>query len=235
MKVFLLTVFSLTAPMVPAAAADISASSAGAAPNTEVTIGRDWSGFYAGINGGWGQSRDNRSVIGVGTAADYDGNGGTVGGQVGYRWQMDGWVSGLEGQGNWADLSGSSDNLLVPGGIVRSKTKAFGLFTGQVGYAWNDFLVYVKGGAAITRRNYQFLAPGGVLASETGVKTRFGGTVGVGTEYALSQNWSLGVEYNRIFETERDVSFTVPKGPSVQGFKTGGDTDLVLARLNYKF
>ena len=26
---------------------------------------------------------------------------------------------------------------------------AFGLFTGQIGYAWNNTLVYVKGGAAV--------------------------------------------------------------------------------------
>ena len=34
--------------------------------------------------------------------------GGTVGGQIGYRWQATNWVFGLEGQGNWADFSGSN-------------------------------------------------------------------------------------------------------------------------------
>ena len=38
----------------------------------------------------------------------HDASGGTVGGQIGYRWQAGTWVFGLEAQGNWADLTGSS-------------------------------------------------------------------------------------------------------------------------------
>ena len=62
--------------------------------------------------------------------------GGTVGGQVGYRWQAGTCVFGLEAQGNWADFSGSN----VSAGWTRASRNhtnvdAFGLFTGQVGYA----------------------------------------------------------------------------------------------------
>ena len=32
-----------------------------------------------------------------------------------------------------------------------------GLFTGQVGYAWNNVLLYVKGGAAVTHDKYERL------------------------------------------------------------------------------
>ena len=35
------------------------------------------------------------------------------------------------------------------------KIDAFGLFTGQIGYAWNNALLYVKGGAAVTDNNYE--------------------------------------------------------------------------------
>ena len=90
-------------------------------------------------------------------------NGGTVGGQVGYRWQTGQFVFGLEAQGNWADISGSTANLLAPGATIRSKMDAFGLFTGQVGYAWNNVLLYAKGGAAVTDRNYDFVLAGGAL------------------------------------------------------------------------
>ncbi|MDU1669869.1 MAG: outer membrane beta-barrel protein, partial [Bradyrhizobium sp.] len=218
-----------------ASAADLAARPYTKAPPMVAQI-YDWSGFYIGVNGGWGQSHDNRSFDPTATPfGSYDANGGTVGGQIGYRWQSSQWVFGLEAQGNWADISGSTANLILPGGAVRSKLDAFGLFTGQVGMAWNNALFYVKGGAAITDRNYQFLAPGGALASQTGYGTRLGGTVGVGFEYGFAPNWSFGIEYDHIFENKHTATFTTPAGASFTGFSTGGDTDLVLGRLNYKF
>ena len=80
----------------------------------------------------------------------HDATGGVVGGQIGYRWQSAGWVFGLEAQGDWADLKSSNVSLFIPAWTNNSKIEAFGLFTGQVGYAWNNVLWYVKGGAAVT-------------------------------------------------------------------------------------
>ncbi|SDC03857.1 outer membrane immunogenic protein [Bradyrhizobium brasilense] len=234
-KILLVTASMLALSATAASAADLAARPYTKAPPPMVAAVYDWTGFYIGINGGWGQSHDNRSVDGVGGVGSYDANGGTVGGQIGYRWQAGGWVFGLEAQGNWADFSGSTGNLVVPGGIVRSKTDAFGLFTGQIGYAWNNVLLYAKGGAAVTDRNFQFLNAAGNLASETGFDTRWSPTVGVGLEFAFSQGWSLGVEYNHIFEDTHGATFVTPAGVAVTGFHTGGDTDMVLGRLNYKF
>ena len=44
---------------------------------------------------------------------------------------------------------------LFNGFANRTKIDAIGLFTGQVGYAWNSFLLYVKGGAAVAHNSYQ--------------------------------------------------------------------------------
>src|SRR6476620_12678257 len=67
----------------------------------------DWSGFYIGANGGWGQTRNCWDFVGVVAPIISDGcrerSGGLVGGQLGYRWQVSQWVFGLEGQGDWAD------------------------------------------------------------------------------------------------------------------------------------
>ena len=60
---------------------------------------------------------------------------------------------GLEGQGNWADLNGSNVSLFFPGFANQSGIDAFGLFTGQIGYAWNNVLLYVKGGAGGDRQS----------------------------------------------------------------------------------
>jgi hypothetical protein len=52
-----------------------------------------------------------------------------------------------------------------------SRIDAFGLFTGQVGYAWNAVLVYVKDGAAVTNDRFDILdTPTGILLASTGIK-----------------------------------------------------------------
>jgi outer membrane immunogenic protein len=240
MKKFLLGTVGLLAlglASAPASAADLAARPYTKAPPMMQPM-YDWSGFYIGINGGWAQANDGRSNVSTQTPlGSYDTNGGTIGGQVGYRWQNGNFVFGLEAQGNWADLTGSSQNLSV-NNTLRSKMDAFGLFTGQVGYAWNNVLLYAKGGAAVTDRNYEFISnvTGTSLAS-AGYNTEWSPTVGVGLEYGFAPNWSFGVEYDHIFEDRHNVSFnSVATGlPLTNTYSSGGDTDMVLGRLNYKF
>ena len=136
----------------PASAADLAARPYTKAPPPMVQPIYDWSGFYIGINGGGGTSHKCWDLM-TGTLATaegcHDATGGTVGGQIGYRWQLSSWVFGLEGQGNWADFKGSNTNLTNTLLRDTSKIDAFGLITGQVGYAWNSALFYVKGGGAV--------------------------------------------------------------------------------------
>jgi outer membrane immunogenic protein len=238
MKKFLLGTVGLVALGLaagPASAADLAARPVYTKAPPMMQAVYDWSGFYIGINGGWANAHDRRTDAAGLLLGDYDTNGGTIGGQVGYRWQTGPWVFGLEAQGNWADLTGSTANLALAGGTVSSKMDAFGLFTGQVGYAWNNVLLYAKGGAAVTDRNYWFNAPGGALASSTGYDTQWSPTVGAGLEFGFYQNWSLGIEYNHIFEDRHTATFTTPGGLAFTGARTGGDTDMVLGRLNYRF
>ena len=134
--------------------------------------------------------------------------GGTVGGQIGYRWQASSWVFGLEAQGNWADFTGSNVSLFFPGFATESRIDAFGLFTGQVGYAANNVLFYVKGGAAVTSDRYRiFDVPTGLVVATTGDDTRWGASVGAGVEFGFAPNWTAGVEYNHLFMQDRTYSF----------------------------
>src|SRR6185436_4950070 len=188
----------------------------------------------------WGSSRNSWDSVFpnalIGAEGNHDASGGTVGGQIGYRWQAGTWVFGVEAQGNWADFSGSNTSLVFPGRYNRSKVDAFGLFTGQVGYAVNNVLFYVKGGAAVTSNEYrQFAVATNTLAGVTGDDTRWGGTVGVGLEYGFAPNWSLGVEYNHLFMQDRTYTFTAPGGGLFGTDRVGQDVDLVTARINYKF
>jgi outer membrane immunogenic protein len=238
MKKLLLVTSSLIAlgAAAPAVAADLAARPYTKAPPM-VAAAYDWSGFYAGINGGYGSSRNSwNSVTGLlGSEGSHDSTGGTVGGQVGYRWQAGTFVFGLEAQGNWADLSGSNVSTLFPGLRNTTNIDAFGLFTGQVGYAVNNVLLYVKGGAAVTSNTYRINTVGGALAGVTGDDTRWGGTIGAGLEYAFAPNWSVGVEYNHLFMQDRTYNFTTPAGAAFGSDRIRQDVDLVTARLNYRF
>jgi outer membrane immunogenic protein len=214
----------------PAVAADLAARPYTKAPAMVATI-YDWSGFYIGINGGGGSSHATWDRIGLVRDGSHDATGGTVGGQVGYRWQSAQWVFGLEGQGNWADFSGSSTSA-IDGLTNRTKVDAFGLITGQVGYAWNNVLVYVKGGAAVVGSKYDVLTAGVVTASAN--DSRWGGTVGAGVEVGFAPNWSVGVEYDHIFLGGSDQNLSAG-GVLVQADHIKQDVDLGLVRLNYKF
>jgi outer membrane immunogenic protein len=210
------------------------------APPAPIAAVYDWTGFYIGVNGGWGSSHNSWDFVSnsagalPGSEGSHDATGGTVGGQIGYRWQMGQVVFGVEGQGNWADFSGSNVSTLFPADVNRSKVDAFGLITGQIGYAWNNVLLYVNGGAAVTGNRYSVLstATGAELASAD--DTRWGGAVGVGFEVGFAQNWSAGLEYDHLFMSDSNVTFTTPAG-AVATDSIRQDVDLVTARINYRF
>jgi outer membrane immunogenic protein len=218
----------------PAVAADLPAR----APATYskapaiVEAAYDWSGFYVGINGGGATGKVDWSLDnGGGDEGSHNPTGGTVGGQIGYRWQtMGSWVFGVEAQGNWADFKGNNVSNIFNPNVNQTKTDAFGLFTGQIGYAWDRALFYVKGGAAVTDNKYSvFSAPGGFFMDGTS-ETRWGASAGVGFEYAFAPNWSVGFEYDHLFMGTKDVNDGVFVTDNIKQ-----DVDLFTARLNYKF
>ena len=226
-----------------ASAADLAPRYYKAPPPPVVSPLYNWSGFYAGINGGWGTSHNCWTRTATAGAAIlpvsegcHDADGGTVGGQIGYRWQAANWVFGLEAQGNWADFRGSNASLLF-GGVATNRTKidAFGLFTGQVGYAWNNVLAYVKGGAAVTDNRYDGLATvSGIVTDTAGSNTKWGGTVGAGIEYGFAPNWSFAVEYDHLFMGTDNYAFNTA-GLATRNESIKQDADLVTVRLNYRF
>ena len=243
MKKILLTTTALIAlGVAPAVGADLAARPYTKAPVAAIAM-YDWSGFYAGVNGGWGSSR-NRWDETTGVAipmGSHDATGGTVGGQIGYRWQAASWVFGVEAQGNWADFHGSNAIAFsVPSVKDDTRVDAFGLFTGQVGYAANNVLFYLKGGAAVTSDRYRMLATGTPVANNVD-DTRWGGVVGVGLEYGFAPNWSAGIEYNHMFMQDRTYNFSstgvvlAPAGTLFATNRVRQDVDVVTARINYKF
>jgi outer membrane immunogenic protein len=248
MKKTLLAVVGMAAlGTAPALAADLAARPYTKAPPIAAPF-YDWSGFYIGLNGGGASAHkcwDLTSVLGIvapaGTAVPegcHDATGGLVGGQIGYRWQASNWVFGVEAQGDWADLTGSNLSALTSLLTNRTKVDAIGLFTGQVGYAWNNVLWYVKGGAAVTDDKYSGVLTGIGFVIDTASETRWGGAVGTGLEFGFAPNWSVGVEYDHLFMGNRNVSFGFSLAPASVTFRTDNirqDVDMGTVRINYRF
>jgi outer membrane immunogenic protein len=224
MKKYLLAIGVLAAGALPASAADLAARPYTKAPPPVVAAIYDWSGFYLGINGGGGWNRSCWDIAGFDEGC-HTASGGTVGGQLGYRWQTGAWVFGLEGQGNWADISGSNPNVGILGLEDHSKLEAFGLFTGQVGYAFDNILGYVKGGAAVVGDRYDTFTTGTNVMLDRANTTRWGGTIGAGIEYGFAPNWSVGVEYDHIFLGNKNLNFVAAAGQPGTGDREHDTTE----------
>ena len=248
MKKFLMGAVGLFAlgMATPASAADMAVK---APPPAPLPVIYNWTGFYIGGNGGWGQSRSCLDFVRLDLVSFADGcdsrSGGLIGGQIGYRWQANQWVFGLEAQGDWADLSRTRLSPFFdsrfpdfPGFVsTRTSTDGIGLFTGQIGYAWNQALFYVKGGAAVTSNRFSILETISGIELASASATRWGGTAGVGFEYGFAPNWSFGVEYNHLWMGDANNSFTGVRfvTAGVLNNRITQDVDMLTLRLNYKF
>jgi outer membrane immunogenic protein len=239
MKKVLLAAAGLVAlSIAPALAADLPARTYTKAPAIVAPI-YNWGGFYVGVNGGGGSSHkcwDINTALGVAVPVTsegcHDATGGLVGGQVGYRWQAANWVFGVEAQGDWANLKGSNVSTVLAPITNQTKIDAIGLFTGQIGYAWNNVLGYVKGGAAVTSDKYNGLLAG--VVGDSASETRWGGVVGAGIEIGFAPGWSVAFEYDHLFMGSRNVTFNIA-GIADRTDNIRQDVDMGTVRVNYTF
>jgi len=244
MKKLLLGVIAVTGlgMATSANAADLAARPYKAPPVVAPMV-YDWTGFYIGANGGYGwssQCLDYTAVNGAAFALASgcrDAGGGVVGGQIGYRWQSGPMVFGLEAMGDWANFRNTRVDPFIPANSYKSTINGLGLFTGQVGYAWNATLLYVKGGAAVANQRWDYYNTATGLGLAQVERTRWGGTVGVGIEYGFAPNWTAGLEYDYLWRVSDSSTFLTRGLVGVTSItaNTGTDINLFTARVSYKF
>jgi outer membrane immunogenic protein len=176
----------------------------------------NWTGFYVGINGGYGFGRSDTSAPFA--SGSFRPTGGVVGGTVGYNWQNGPAVFGVEGDIDWSNIRGSA--ACGAGFSCETKNSWLSTARGRVGYAFDRFLPYVTGGLAV----------GDIKNNVTGVgsatSTKAGYAIGGGVEAALAGPWTAKVEY---------LYADLGRGASVLGADTKFNTSLVRAGLNYRF
>jgi outer membrane immunogenic protein len=227
----------------PALAADLPARPAPApykAP-PPVYVGYSWTGCFLGGNGGgvW-VKKDYSYTTGAIAAGTHDANSWLAGVQVGCDYQFaGGFVIGIQGDYDWANASGS--HVDVFGVTHASNTKSLASVTGRLGYAWDRFLLYVRGGGAWERDNYTLTVPAIVGAAvipgfaATASETRSGWTVGIGGEYAFT-NWLSGfVEYDYYDFGTRTNNFVNPNTLATVGIDIRERKSVVKGGLNFRF
>ncbi len=201
MKIILLSsavLFALAS--IPVQAADIAAE----------PVLSDWTGFYVGVQGGygWGDSDSDWEgtgsqtdlngnsfsidvqgpLLGVQLGADYDvGNGFVLGGVADLAW------SGIDGK-DCADISDCPAQPPWPLAYGTYDVNWLSTVRGRLGFGHENFLVYATGGLAITDADLKVTNIAGTTPGSDG-NTHFGFTIGAGAEYKLSESVSLGAEY----------------------------------------
>jgi outer membrane immunogenic protein len=193
MQRFLLTACAgllAAAVATPSFAADLPRPAYKAAPAVYVAP-FSWSGFYVGINAGygWGNSTWTNALS---TTGNFRTTGTAIGGTLGYNLQTGLWVWGIEGDLDWSNIKGSSSaGLYCSLGTCETKNTWLGTFRGRIGYAMDRWLPYITGG----------LAFGGVKMTPPAIfgagatQTRTGWALGAGVEYAFMGAWSAKLEY----------------------------------------
>jgi outer membrane immunogenic protein len=201
----------------PANAADLAVKAAPVykAPPPVVTY-YSWTGCYVGghVGGLWAKKDWTLAAPDPAFAlGSHDADSWLGGVQAGCDYQFNGgWVIGIQGDYAWTNASGSNVDAVIDGTTNRSEVKSLATVTGRLGYAWDRFLGYVKGGGAWERDNYdRFALVGGALVGSAS-ETRGGWTVGVGGEYAFTNYLSGFVEYNYYDFGTRTLTFLTPAG-----------------------
>ena len=130
----------------------------------------NWTGIYVGANAGYGWG--NQNPLGLiapqfGQNNSFNINGGMFGGTVGGQVQVSHVVLGLEADGDWAWINGSSTASipLLPGTALRLSSQNDALFTARsrIGYAADNWLFYSTFGVAALNGE----ARGSVLSGAT--------------------------------------------------------------------
>lgn len=223
-----------------------------------------WAGGYAGVNVGVGflnSKADPACVnpggvsLGTGCAVapflSLDSAGVLGGAQVGYNWQFNSVVAGLETDFQGSGIQKSSTitgtfpqtgGTFTPLGTISAKEELnyFGTVRGRLGYAYDRLLIYATGGLIYgdTSLSFSRVFPAVSFAGSDD-SLRVGGVVGGGLEYAFDDHWSAKIE-GLYYSFGSSKTLLATALPAPNGFQTGfkfrdGDGEIVRVGLNYRF
>lgn len=226
------------------------------APAPVVAPVYNWTGLYVGVHGGWVWSdTDATTSFAPAGFADtfsyaHDADGGMLGGQIGFNYQIANWVIGIEADLSWVDLGSTATvapltaaGVAIPGSFHTSSFDMnwFGTVRGRLGFTANTLLVYVTGGFAFADIDHAVVSadPTTAFAVAGGASdTRGGWTVGGGFEWGFAPNWSVKAEYLYYDLGDTTLALTDPVtlvGPVTSSTTFENTGHIVRVGLNYRF
>lgn len=224
-----------------------------------------WSGFYGGLNAGYGFDND-RDIQTTGQAAinvtnvaggarpgsvRLEREGGIAGVQMGYNWQiMPNWLVGIEADFAGADINDTRNVVTIPlNGIgtlnntFNSKLDYLGTVRARAGYVFDRTMVYATGGFAYggvsnTVSFFGTPATGGLLqfvGSNRDLETGY--TVGGGIEHFISNNFSVKAEYlyYDLGRTTVNVAVIPGNGGGGTGYNSRFDNEGHIVRVGLNY
>lgn len=203
--------------------------------------GAKWAGLYLGGTFGlvWGSSQvvDSKPYAAGATAGAVTNVNNSrvrfIGAQLGYNFNYNDFVYGLEAQ--FASASINGDQLLTGS---RSGTRLglsdvnLGDVSLRAGLALNNLLFFSKFGVAYTTDPTTFSTVSGSFSSRNAPGSKYGFTLGAGAEYKLNSSISLKVEYQRFkFANLNSVVFNASQVPYY--FQQNMSASIVKAGFNF--
>jgi len=206
-----------------------------------------WSGFYVGLNAGYGWNnsddakiRDLHGPLSYGFKKQEDGFTGGL--QVGYNYQTGNMVFGLEADLNFANFenrqSGFGNYLRSAETYsVNSKTDWFGTIRPRIGFAATErLLIFATGGLAIGQVKIDggYTRNGFILSADDS-GSRWGWTLGAGLEYGITDNITVKGEYAYVDLGEKTYTWVGRTNFNVMNVTDSTSFQLLRAGVNYKF
>jgi outer membrane immunogenic protein len=208
-----------------------------------IEVPRGWAGLYIGGQVGYGADAVRWRNIGMSAlfsppnSLTRDVGGGVIGGgQVGYNFQFNRIVLGIEGSLSAADFDRSFASPYFPATDVwSSKLTWLTTATGRIGYSLDSWLPYIKGGFAAGNVETSIASNAvGVFSQSSAVHS--GWTVGGGVEVKVAPKFSLGLEFMHTDLGRRnDINGPQPGTGTVESYGVAVRSNSFMARLNYLF
>lgn len=204
----------------------------------------DWTGAYVGAHAGYSWSKTTASetpengvwnVRGDSFTADVDGFLGGL--QAGYNYQIDSWVLGAELDIGYLDINGDAPtrhSIGVPFDTIVS-TDGGGYATARLrgGYALDRLLIFATGGLIYANLGSEVNDSVASQLHTDETRGQFGWTLGGGLEYALTDAWSVKVDY---LYYELNKENVVGQPPSAtQDFDIDGRGHIFRGGVNWHF
>jgi len=201
-----------------------------------------WTGFYIGGHAGAGIMLDQGFTSGN-FIDDKHGFGGLAGGQIGYNYQMGMLVLGIEGEGFWSGMRVTSDQftLSTPSTLFTTTTirnKWDYDIAGRFGIAIDHALIYGKAGWVAGNFGWNLTEVPRPFLNTNASATLNGLLIGLGLEYAFTNNWTAKFEYDYLGFPAKDVLFTTvcpTCTPSTNTQSVSADKHIFKLGFNYLF